>query len=211
MKTAKNIRNIIFDMGGVLVDLDAKRCIESFERLGASNVADYVRDFRTEDLFLDIETGRMTTEEFCAEVRRMAGCDASDESIIAAWNDLLLPTDETKKDAILRYRKAGYKTMILSNTNQMHWETASQKMIPHEGRDISEYFDRAFLSHEMGVRKPDAEIYRQVLEQAGISVEETIFIDDNEMNVTAAREQGIRGFHEKEGHRWTDCLDEELG
>ncbi len=210
MHKENSIKNIIFDMGGVLVDLDAQRCIDAFERLGASNVADYVRDFRTEDLFLDIETGRMTTQEFCNEVRRMSGCDASDEAVIAAWNALLLPTDEVKKNAILSYRKAGYKTMILSNTNQMHWEAASRKMIPHEGRDISDYFDRAFLSHEMGVRKPDAEIYRQVLERAGILPEETIFIDDNEMNVVAARESGIRAFHEKEGHRWIECLDKEL-
>ena len=85
----QKIKNIIFDLGGVLVDLNEQSCIEAFEAIHAPTVGDYVRDHRTEDLFWDIEIGNSTTEEFCHEARRISGTTADNERIIWAWNQLL--------------------------------------------------------------------------------------------------------------------------
>ena len=87
----QSIRNIIFDLGGVLVDLDSRSCIEAFEQIGARHVATYVREHRTADLFLDIELGHMTQAEFCNEVRRIGRCQAEDTDIVWAWEPVADP------------------------------------------------------------------------------------------------------------------------
>lgn len=194
-------------MGGVLVDLQGQRCIDAFEAIGAHEVAQYVRDCRTEDLFKDIEDGSISTEEFCDEARRISPlCKASNEEIIAAWNQLLdAPTTE-KKEAILDLRRKGYRVFLLSNTNDMHWQLADKVLFPYKEKTTGDFFERVFLSYEMRLQKPSTEIYTQALREANLVAEETIFIDDNKQNVDAAASVGIMPFHECEGHRWTELL-----
>lgn len=205
MEKDKAIKNIIFDMGGVLFDLNAKRCVEAFEAIGAHKTASYVRDFRTEDMFHLIEISSGTTAQFCDEVRALDGIDDSDIAIISAWNALLETTPENKRQLLLQLKNAGYNMYLLSNTNEIHWHKA-KTLIAGDDHDIHDFFDHIFLSYEMNLRKPDKEIFRQVLQEAGICPEETIFIDDNALNVAAAEELGIHTFHETDGHRWVDLL-----
>ena len=201
-----HIKNIVFDMGGVLVDLNGERCIDAFEAIGAPEVATYVRECRTEDLFYDIEIGSTTTEDFCDEVRRMSACTADNDSIIAAWNALLEPTTSEKRELLLRLKAAGYHLFLLSNTNDMHWQAAKSHLVPGEGHCIEDYFDGVFLSYELGMQKPLREIYEALLNQTGINPDETMFVDDNEVNVHAASQVGIHPFHERDGHRWVQLL-----
>lgn len=209
MDKKKTIKNIIFDMGGVLFDLNAKRCVDAFEAIGAKKTAVYVKEFRTEDLFHVIETGDGTTEYFCSEVRNMDGINASDEEIIAAWNELLEPTPSKKRDELARLKKEGYRLFLLSNTNDMHWQRA-KKLITNSEHDINDFFERIFLSYEMGLRKPYKEIFQQVVSDAGIRPEESIFVDDNASNIAAAAKLGIRTFHETDGNRWVEKLRKEI-
>ncbi len=204
------IKNIIFDMGGVLVPLDPARCRRAFEALGAFNTAAYVRDFRTEDLFHDIETGAMTTPEFCSEVRRIDSLGVSDGEITAAWDALLLPSDDVRREGLLRLKSAGFRLFLLSNTCDIHWQSASKKLIPAPGRDINDYFERCFLSYELHARKPSPGIYAEALRLAGIKAPETLFVDDNAANTAAAEKLGMRVFHERPGHTWTEFLEGEL-
>ncbi len=197
-------------MGGVLVDLHPQRCIEAFEKLGARDVATYVREFRTEDLFYDIEVGRMTTEAFCEEVRRVCHISASDEKIAAAWNALLEPFYDNRSELLLNLKAQGYRLFILSNTCALHWQYASQKLIPARGRSIDDYFERAFLSFELHNRKPAPSIFIDTLEQAGINADETLFIDDNELNIRAAADLGFHTFYESDNHSWKDFLPQHL-
>ncbi len=210
MEKTRIIRNIIFDMGGVLFDLNPQRCIKAFEALGAEEVACYVRDFRTEDLFLEIETGRISTQDFCGKVRQMSGITASDDEIVAAWNALLEPSTDLTREMLLRLKADGYRLFLLSNTNEMHWIKSSRELIPYPGHSVDEFFERAFLSYEMGTRKPFQDIFEMTLSQAGINPRETLFVDDNESNVRAASKLGILTFHEREGHRWRELLHEDL-
>ncbi len=204
------ISNIIFDMGGVLVDLNPQRSIEAYEILGAHRTAAYVKEFRTEDMFLAIEVGDMTMAEFCQEVRRIDGITASDEDILEAWNILLEPSDNIRREALVRLREGGYRLFLLSNTCLLHWQTASTILIPATGKDINYYFERCFVSYEMRCRKPSKDIYLQVVEQTGISAGATVFVDDSEGNVEAASELGFHTFHEREDHRWVDHLMSQL-
>ncbi len=204
------LKNIIFDMGGVLVDLCPERSIEAFVRLGAESVADYIVTCRTEDLFLDIELGIITTAEFCSVVREMAGKDIPDEAICAAWNLLLESYGDARGRSLRALKEAGYTLYLLSNTCEMHWHHASKELIPADGDSVDDYFERCFLSYELHLRKPAEAIYTTVLRLAGLDPAETIFIDDNEQNVLAASMVGMHTFHERDDHRWTECLTAEI-
>ncbi len=206
MACSNEIKNIIFDMGGVLVPLNPARCIKAFLALGAIKTAAYVRDFRTEDLFLDIEEGRMTTAGFCEEVRRKNSISAADGEIEAAWNTLLEPSSDECREGLLHLKSLGYRLFLLSNTCDIHWRHASRNLIPSPGKTIGDYFERCFLSFELHCRKPSPAIYAAVLRSAGIVPAETLFIDDNDANLSAAAAFGIRTFHEREGQRWNNAL-----
>lgn len=192
----KKIKNIIFDLGGVLVGFDGQRSISSFEALGCHDVAQYVVEHRTEDLFADIELGRITTAEFCNEVRRISGTNAKDADIIEAWNALLTPMSAVKRQRLMELHQQGYRLFLLSNTNDMHWQLCGYVF------DIAPLFEHCFLSYEMHLIKPNEEIYREVLRQADIRAEETIFIDDNLDNIKAARRVGLHVFHNETPDAW---------
>lgn len=199
------IKNIIFDMGGVLVGFDKQRCIDAFETIGAHEVAAYVRDFRTEDLFERIEIGDATTEQFCDEARKICGIDVDDQAIIDAWNALLTPCIEEKKQRLLALRSQ-YRLFLLSNTNEMHWLHCRDRLIGSAQRPINHYFEDCFLSYEMHMIKPSEEIYREVLHRANIKAEETLFIDDSAVNLEAAAHVGLHTFLESTNHHWIDHI-----
>ncbi len=201
----KDIRNIIFDLGGVLVGLDGERCIRAFAQIGCGAIADYVAEHRTEDLFLEIERGLITVSQFCDEVRRISRCTATDSQIVWAWNELLTTIPDSKKERLLRLRAAGYRLFLLSNTNEMHWQRAC-RLLEYHGHTAADYFDKVYLSNEMHLVKPDTAIYAAVLDQSGLAAGETLFIDDREENLTAAAQLGIHTFHERPDHRWEDLL-----
>ena len=202
----ETIKNIIFDLGGVLVGLDSARCINAFRQIGCDDVAVYVEQHRTEDLFLDIELGRATTQDFCQEVRTMSHCDVADEQIVWAWNQLLTSVAAEKK-ARLKALASRYRLFLLSNTNEMHWQKCRDELLAsHEGSG-EEYFERVFLSFEMHKKKPDADIFRQTLRDAGITAAETLFIDDSADNCRTAASLGLTVMHETSGSDWLSLLN----
>lgn len=188
------MKNIIFDLGGVLVGLDGPRCIEAFERIGCEKVADYVREHRTEDLFYRIELGLISTPEFCEEVRQMTATKADDKAIIDAWNALLTPIAQERLQQLRALREAGHRLFLLSNTNDIHWQQC--------GPQLDGCFEREFLSYEMQLAKPDTRIYAEVLRQAGIDAHETLFIDDTAENIAAAASLGIATYHNRNIDDW---------
>ena len=211
-----NIQNIIFDMGGVLVGLDATRCINAMHTAGCGVLANYVEEHRTEDLFLDTELGRIDAEGFCDEVRRLCCEGATDnnnnatiptnERIIWAWNELLTGIPLRKLHALAELKRRGKRLFLLSNTNIMHWERCRDEFFTADNRQATDYFDKIFLSYEMHLAKPDAEIFRQAVAQAGINAADTLFIDDNLDNCRSAESIGLHSLHEDTGERWLDML-----
>ena len=193
------MKNIIFDLGGVLVGFDRQRSIDAFERIGCGKVADYIRDHRTEDLFYRIELGEISTHDFCEEVRQMTATNADDEAIIHAWNVLLKPVTENRLHRLRELREKGVRLFLLSNTNDMHWQYC--------GHQLDGCFERVFLSYEMRLAKPDTAIFAEVLRQADIDAHDTLFIDDNADNIAAAASLGIKTFHNQNIDDWTLAID----
>ena len=200
----QNVKNIIFDLGCVLVGLDKQRCVRAFEQIGAGDVAVYVRDHRTTDLFFDIETGQMTMEEFCDEVRRMSRCKAEDKDIVWAWNQLLLGIPDEKKQRLVDLKKE-YRLFLLSNTNDMHWQKCVKDFFPYQNLGVNDYFEDIYLSYELQLTKPNRMIFETVLRHSQLQAAETLFIDDVKENCESAAQLGILVMHETTGNDWLNA------
>lgn len=201
----QGIKNIIFDLGGVLVGLDGQRCIEAFETIGAHEISGYVRDHRTEDLFMDAEIGKINQGGFCREVRHLTNCKAEDEDIIGAWCLLLdkIPSFKLQKIIDLRQR---YRLFLLSNTNDMHWNFCEQQSFSCQGYEVKECFEKVYLSYQMHLAKPSKEIFEAVLKDSHLKAEETLFIDDSSENCKAADLLGLHTFLNIGIDDWVDKI-----
>lgn len=192
-----SVKNIIFDFGNVLLDIDISLSIKAFKQLGLTG-------FKAEDIhphnagvFLELELGNISTEEFITKLRGSSAKDTpTDFEIYNAWNMLILPFD-FNRFRLLDQLRQNYKVYLLSNTNWPHREFFLQKFNAEnpDDRTFESYFDQCFYSDAMRMRKPDHEIYIETLKQARITAGETLFIDDNECNLVSAGELGIHTHH----------------
>lgn len=194
-------KNIVFDLGGVLVGLNGERSIKAFDALNCGVISQYIRDHRTEDLFYDIELGLLSTEGFCDEVRRMSGTMACNADIVMAWNVLLETITPKRRQCLQQLHDDGHRLFLLSNTNDMHWKYCLRQGLPVH------LFEQVFLSYEMQLSKPDPRIFQEVLKRANLLPEETLFIDDNSDNIATAAALGIHTYYNnKEIDGWTERL-----
>lgn len=197
---ATGIRNIIFDFGGVLLDIDIRRTVDAFRRLGLCDLKSAEIHPQNAGVFVQLELGKITQEQFVATLQSHipAGKPVpTTAQILDAWNALLLNYDWRRFELLDRLRESGYRVFLLSNTNQPHREYFIDKFNRENpaGRSFESYFDRLFYSDAMHLRKPDPEIYLTTLREAGIEAGDTLFIDDNMPNTDAASELGIKTVH----------------
>ena len=190
----KKIKNIVFDLGGVLVDLDFKAAINGLQQAGFANVKEQLQSFDREGIFQKFELGEMTAEEFRTAIRENSTVTLTDEEIDALWNAMLLEIPREKLELILDLR-GKYMVYLLSNTNSIHWDYVCKNAFNYRGFRVNDYFEETFLSYEMHLAKPDKAIFEKVLEEANLLPEETLFIDDSEANCKAASELGIHTHH----------------
>jgi putative hydrolase of the HAD superfamily len=190
----KKIRNIVFDLGGVLVDLDFKAAINGLQKAGFANVKEQLQPFDCEGIFQKFELGEMTADEFRSAIRENSTVSLTDEEVDALWNAMLLEVPREKLELILHLR-GKYMVYLLSNTNSIHWDYVCKNAFNYRGFRVNDYFEETFLSYEMHLAKPDKAIFEKVLEEANLLPEETLFIDDSEANCKAASELGIHTHH----------------
>ena len=203
----KNIKNLVFDFGNVLVSLDRQRCIEQFETIGLRNVKELVSDSFKDGFFQKYELGLITTEEFRSHIRSLIGRPVTDEAIDAAWNSFLGEIPARKLMLLLELRKK-YMVYLLSNTNEVHWVWSCEKLFPYKGFNMNSYFEKVYLSYEMKMAKPDFNIFESLIADAGIDHKETMFIDDSVDNCLAAETLGISSFVAKSNEDWTRLFTE---
>lgn len=190
----QQIRNIIFDLGGVLLNIDFKLTEKAFAELGVTNFASFFNQFHSNDLFIQLETG-VDEAAFYNNFRSATGLGLSDEQIRDAWNALLL--DFRKESiALLPELKTKYQIYLLSNTNEIHLQEFYKRYTATFGQaNFDALFDAAYYSHRIGHRKPNASAYQFVLEKHGLIAEQTLFIDDSINNIEAAQKLGIQTIH----------------
>ncbi len=177
------IKNIVFDLGGVVLDLDQGKTLRAFKRLGSD-----LDEINHEDsVFIDYEMGKVTEEFFLQSLFTYLKGNASREQIIAAWNAMLLDFP-IERIELLRQLKKHYRLFLLSNTNHTH---ITEVYRAHGKEIFDEIFEIQFLSFEMSSRKPMLACYEQVLVQAELKAAETVFIDDSRINIKGAIQAGL--------------------
>lgn len=198
----KGIKNLIIDFGGVLIDLNRQRCIENFKRLGLPDVEVVLDIYHQQDFFQKYEKGLITSAEFRDVIREKIGKPVTDAQIDDAWNSFLVSIPAAKLDLLLNLRK-DYVVYLLSNTNEIHWQWSCQHAFPYKTFRVENYFEHIYLSYEMNMAKPDAEIFQKVLDDTGIIPAETLFIDDSAANCRAAEALGITTYTPQAGEDWS--------
>lgn len=199
---------LIFDLGGVILDVDFARTIEAFRtlKIDGLEVVDIIAEGET--FFRDLELGLLSPEEFIAALRhaRPAVGAISDKELWGAWNALLLPFDKQRVELLRELKKQG-PVYVLSNTNLPHRIRFREQFFEQFGGDFEALFSGCFYSDELHLRKPDSAIYRRVAAAIGATPDKILFIDDNAANVAQARAEGWQGYHLTGGERITDLFE----
>lgn len=198
------IRNVVFDLGGVIVDLDTREPVRRFQEIGVADAAELLDPYEQKGLFLELENGTIGVEDFRRELSRHTGRELPMKDVVWAWLGFIAGVEQGKLDYILKLREH-YKVYLLSNTNPVvQEEWARTDRFSPAGRPINDYFDRMYTSYEAGITKPDPAIFRYMLDDTGMIPAETLFVDDGEKNVAVARSLGFVTYQPANGEDWRE-------
>ncbi len=191
----QTIKNIIFDLGGVFMNLDFNLTQQAFVNLGITEFVQMFTQHHANDLFEDLETGKISPEIFYDKLRQETQTHLTNEEIKTAWNALILDFPAERLDWLKQIGQK-YKVYLFSNTNQIHYD-AFIKVLEEENNchDFNDHFIKAYYSHEMGMRKPYIESFQKILDEQGLLASETLFIDDSYKNIEGAIKAGLQTIH----------------
>lgn len=203
------IKNIVFDLGGVVVALNHEQAIKRFESIGLKDARQHLDAFEQKGIFGDLEAGRISVGDFREELSKMIGKNLTEDECRTAWMGYMDHVPKRNLETILSLRERGYKVCLLSNTNPfiMQW---AKKDFDGEGHSISYFFDALYLSYECKVMKPRKEIFEMMLRGQQSSPEETIFIDDGRRNIETAAAMGMHTLCPQNNEDWTAALENML-
>ncbi len=195
----EGIKHIIFDLGGVLLNIDYSLTEKAFIAAGVTNFPQLYSQLQQSDLFDNLETGRMTREEFISAMQKASTTPLSEQQVLDAWNALLLDFP-LRRLQILQQLRLYYDLVLLSNTNEIHEEVFNNTLQRDHGiPNIGVFFDKVYLSHRVGMRKPMVALFERVLDENGFKAEHTLFIDDSPQHIEAAKKAGIRTIYLEKG------------
>lgn len=189
----KKIKNIIFDFGGVILNIDYQASINAFKELGIKNFEILFSQASQFNIFDKLETGKLNPHDFRDEIRNISGLKLTDEAIDKAWNKMLLDIPIERIELLLKL-KSEYNIYLLSNTNAIHYDIYINEIYKAGYKSFDEIFNKAYFSHNVGMRKPHKDIYEYVLNEENLIPEETLFIDDSLQNLQPAIDLGINTY-----------------
>lgn len=188
-----NIKNIIFDLGGVVIDLKREKAVEALKAIGFEGADEMLGLYRQQEPFLSLETGRFTTADFFDTIRGAIGDkNVSDRQIQDALNEFLRALPVERLEAIRELRDKGFRLFVLSNTNALMFHSWIEEKFRQEGLRVNDYFDGIVTSFQEGTCKPDPAIFETVLRRYGLKPEETLMLDDSQANCDAAESTGMK-------------------
>ena len=194
--TKPTVKNLIFDLGGVILDLSVDTTLEHLARLSGLSKEKAIEIFHKSPGFNEYEKGGMDDASFRQYLREIYNVNASDKEIDACWNAMLLGIPPVKLK-LLKTLQQQYNVLLLSNTNDIHLSYINSVILPGITGETSLdlYFHKAYYSHRMNMRKPDAGIFEYVLQENKMIPSQTLFLDDNALNVAGAQSVGIQTVH----------------
>jgi len=189
-----NIKNIILDLGGVIINLDTQQPFNAFKKLFADNYSEIETTFKAMNLLNNFEVGKVSTEEFILFFLNRHP-NLTPKQVVAIWNSMLLDIPK-KRIVLIRKLALKYNVFLLSNTNEIHLTQINNYLFDTYGiTSINSLFKKAYFSHEVGFRKPDTEIFKLVLNENKLNPSETLFIDDSIEHIQSANQLGINTKH----------------
>lgn len=198
------IRNIIFDLGGVILTLDQPQAVRRFEALGLKDAEQRLDPYTQQGIFGDLEEGKIDAEAFRLELSKLIGRKVSFDECCYAWQGYAKELPQRNLDALKKLRSEGYRLILLSNTNPYMMEWVDSPRFDGQGHGIRDYMDACYLSYEMKVMKPADSFFRRVLMAEKIPPSACLFVDDGPRNVAAASQIGIRTYCPENGADWTE-------
>lgn len=185
------IKTVVFDLGGVLVDLDRDRCIGAFQSLGMDAVADLINPYYPAEMIGRLERGDISFHEACDQMRQLSGRqEVTDAQIAWAYGRFLVRIPVAKLRQIDALRERGIRTCVLSNNNPASMKYI-RRMFTADGKTMDDYFDAVYLSYQLCELKPSEAIFRKMIAADGMLPAQTLFIDDGQRNVDAAQSLGF--------------------
>lgn len=200
------IKNIVFDLGGVIMTIDRDQAVKRFEEIGVKDAEKLIDPYEQKGIFLEVENGDMTQEEFRKALSEYTGKELSLEEVRYGWMGFVVDVPQYKLDYILDLRK-NYNVYLLSNTNPYIQDWARSTRFSEAGRPINDYFDKMYASYELNMTKPDPEIFEYMLQDGNMNPDETLFIDDEKKNIEVATVLGIHTYQPQNDEDWRSVLD----
>ncbi len=189
------VKNIIFDLGGVILNIDYKLTANTFQKLGINNYNDLYTQFNQVDIFDKLEKGEITPAFFYNEIRRMSNLNINDEQITDAWNAMLLDFP-VKRLELLQNLKNDYNIYLCSNTNEIHLANYNKTLKQTFGiENLGDIFIKEYYSHKVGMRKPNSDIFQLIIDENNLTPKETLFIDDSPQHIEGAKKVGLIAYH----------------
>ena len=207
MKTIKGIKNLLFDQGGVIVDIERGRCLEELRRLGMEAPERFVGLYKQDGPFFALENGDITLDEFHDALRPLMPSGVTNEQMDYAFSSFIVGIPLHRLQALRQLRKR-YKTYILSNTNPLMFEGVIARNFAQEGLDVNAYFDGVTVSYLAHSNKPDRKIFDYAIATMGIVPEETLFFDDGQENIDAASRLGFKTALVEPGCEFIDIINQ---
>lgn len=188
------IENVIFDLGGVVIDLDRDRAVKALEQLGLDDANEMLGLYGQKEPFYGLETGERPAGEFFDIMRSKMKPGVTDMQITEAFNQFLVELPVKRLEMLRRMRMAGYRIFMLSNTNPVMFHTWIDRAFRQEGGSVNDYFDGVVVSFQELTCKPDVNIFKNLMRRYGLNPSETLMLDDSEKNCKAAAEAGAHAF-----------------
>lgn len=200
------IKNIVFDLGGVIMTLDPAEALRRFKALGLSDAERYLDSYTQSGIFGNLEEGNITAEDFRSKLSSLTGHELTFDECKHAWLGYRKDVPQRNLDLLKELRAKGYRLILLSNTNPFMMDWALSSEFDGKGSSLNDYFDALYLSYRLGIMKPASDFFRQVLDNENILPEETLFVDDGPRNVEAAGKLGFMTMCPDNGSDWTGEL-----
>lgn len=191
----QNIKNIIFDYGNVIFTINFEKVQQALSELGITNVDEFFGHRIQDAVFDEFDRGNISADTFRQRIREAAGRPhLTDEQIDNAWNSILIGITDGNHDLLLRIKQR-YRTFLLSNINDIHYKWIMKYLRNEFGFENNDHlFEKTYYSHFTGMRKPEAALFKLVLEENNLRAEETLFIDDSPQHIAGAQKLGIQTF-----------------
>ena len=193
----KNIKVIIFDFGGVILNINYQNTIDSFRKLGVIKPENFYSKEMQFQIFNLLETGKITEKQFLSELKLMTE-NASVKEIKKAWVSMLLDLPKSRLET-LKILKKKYRLFLLGNTNSIHINYIKNSLGDVKWESFCNLFEEIYLSHEIGIRKPNVEAFQFILKKQNLSSNEILFIDDSLQHIKGAKRLGIHSHHLRDG------------